>query len=70
MWTGDGRVFFYNPTARLSVWERPAQLAGRADVDQAVAHPPNSSGASAASASAQQASTQGKDVSYIVNVQY
>ncbi|XP_061384877.1 transcription elongation regulator 1-like isoform X2 [Danaus plexippus] len=41
VWTGDGRVFFYNPTARLSVWERPAQLAGRADVDQAVSHPPH-----------------------------
>ncbi|XP_039762266.1 transcription elongation regulator 1 isoform X2 [Pararge aegeria] len=41
VWTGDGRVFFYNPTARLSVWERPAQLAGRADVDQAVSQPPH-----------------------------
>ncbi|XP_045781405.1 transcription elongation regulator 1-like isoform X2 [Maniola jurtina] len=42
VWTGDGRVFFYNPTARLSVWERPTQLAGRADVDQAVSQPPHS----------------------------
>ncbi|CAK1556005.1 unnamed protein product [Leptosia nina] len=41
VWTGDGRVFFYNPTARLSVWERPAQLLGRKDVDTAVAQPPH-----------------------------
>ncbi|CAG4958341.1 unnamed protein product [Colias eurytheme] len=41
VWTGDGRVFFYNPTARLSVWERPAQLLGRKDVDAAVAQPPH-----------------------------
>lgn len=41
MWTGDGRVFFYNPTAHSSVWERPEQLAGRADVDRAVSNPPD-----------------------------
>ncbi|CAH0730694.1 unnamed protein product, partial [Brenthis ino] len=52
VWTGDGRVFFYNPTARLSVWERPAQLAGRADVDQAVAHPPHAAHAPPAAAPA------------------
>lgn len=33
-------MFFYNPTAHLSVWERPGQLAGRADVDKAVSQPP------------------------------
>ena len=32
VWTGDGRVFFYNPTSKTSVWERPPELAGRADV--------------------------------------
>ncbi|XP_047542008.1 transcription elongation regulator 1 isoform X2 [Vanessa atalanta] len=47
VWTGDGRVFFYNPTARLSVWERPAQLAGRPDVDQAVSQPPHGKEAAA-----------------------
>ncbi|XP_050676528.1 transcription elongation regulator 1-like isoform X2 [Leptidea sinapis] len=40
VWTGDGRVFFYNPTARQSLWERPAQLAGRKDVDKAVMQAP------------------------------
>lgn len=40
VWTGDGRVFFYNPSSRTSVWERPDILTGRADVDKAVASPP------------------------------
>ncbi|XP_060809301.1 transcription elongation regulator 1 [Amyelois transitella] len=42
VWTGDGRVFFYNPTAtsNKSVWERPPELLGRADVDRAVQNPP------------------------------
>ena len=41
MWTGDGRVFFYNPSSRTSVWERPEDLVGRADVDKMVASPPD-----------------------------
>ncbi|GBP27166.1 Transcription elongation regulator 1 [Eumeta japonica] len=41
VWTGDGRVFFYNPTEHSSVWERPAQLMGRTDVDKAVSQPPD-----------------------------
>lgn len=36
VWTGDSRVFFYNPSSRTSVWERPEDLLGRADVDKAV----------------------------------
>lgn len=40
VWTGDGRVFFYNPSTRTSVWERPEDLVGRADVDKAVASTP------------------------------
>lgn len=40
MWTGDGRVFFYNPSSRTSVWERPEELVGRADVDKMVSSPP------------------------------
>lgn len=42
VWTGDGRVFFYNPSTRTSVWERPEDLVGRADVDKAVAATPTS----------------------------
>lgn len=40
VWTGDGRVFFYNPSTRTSVWERPEELVGRADVDKAVSATP------------------------------
>ena len=34
VWTGDGRVFFYNPTTKTSVWERPPEMAGRPDVTE------------------------------------
>ena len=34
MWTGDGRVFFYNPSQRLSLWEKPEELLNRPDVDK------------------------------------
>ena len=32
VWTGDGRSFFYNPTTKTSVWEKPPEMIGRADV--------------------------------------
>lgn len=44
MWTGDERVFFYNPTTRLSMWERPEELVGRVDVDKAIQEPPHKRG--------------------------
>ncbi|CAH0763000.1 unnamed protein product [Bemisia tabaci] len=40
VWTGDGRVFFYNPSSRTSVWERPEDLQNRPDVDKLVSTPP------------------------------
>lgn len=40
VWTGDSRVFFYNPSSRTSVWERPPDLVGRPDVDKAVSTVP------------------------------
>lgn len=40
VWTGDGRVFFYNPSTRTSVWERPEDLLGRVDVDKAISTTP------------------------------
>lgn len=40
VWTGDGRVFFYNPSTRTSVWERPDDLINRADVEKMLATPP------------------------------
>lgn len=33
-------MFFYNPSTRTSVWERPEDLLGRADVDKAIATTP------------------------------
>ncbi|XP_055926376.1 transcription elongation regulator 1-like [Argiope bruennichi] len=40
VWTGDGRVFFFNPSSRKSVWEKPDELKGRADVEKLVQVPP------------------------------
>ncbi|XP_071949292.1 transcription elongation regulator 1-like [Antedon mediterranea] len=40
VWTGDGKVFFFNPSTRLSLWDRPDELVGRADVDRMVLAPP------------------------------
>lgn len=40
VWTGDGRVFFYNPSSRTSVWERPEDLQNRTDVDKMISNPP------------------------------
>uniref|UniRef100_V5GT16 Transcription elongation regulator 1-like protein n=1 Tax=Anoplophora glabripennis TaxID=217634 RepID=V5GT16_ANOGL len=44
VWTGDGRVFFYNPSSRTSVWERPDELLKRTDVDKMVSNPPDALG--------------------------
>lgn len=44
VWTGDERVFFYNPTTRLSMWDRPEELVGRADVDRTIQEPPHKRG--------------------------
>ena len=43
MWTGDGRVFFYNPSQRLSLWEKPEELLGRSDVDKLIQGKPDGS---------------------------
>ncbi|XP_034539199.1 transcription elongation regulator 1 isoform X6 [Notolabrus celidotus] len=44
VWTGDDRVFFYNPTTRLSMWDRPEELVGRGDVDKHIQEPPHKRG--------------------------
>ncbi|XP_060791869.1 transcription elongation regulator 1 isoform X1 [Neoarius graeffei] len=41
VWTGDDRVFFYNPTTRHSMWDRPDELVGRVDVDKCIQEPPH-----------------------------
>ncbi|EFP07631.1 CRE-TCER-1 protein [Caenorhabditis remanei] len=40
VWTGDSKVFFYNPSTKTSVWERPPDTYGREDVDKLVQNPP------------------------------
>ncbi|XP_069543520.1 transcription elongation regulator 1-like protein isoform X2 [Brachyistius frenatus] len=40
VWTGDDRVFFFNPTIHLSVWERPGELIGR-DISHIIEDPPH-----------------------------
>lgn len=42
VWTGDNKVFFYNPSTRTSIWERPPELYNRQDVDLLVSKPPES----------------------------
>ena len=42
VWTGDGRVFFYNPSTRSSVWEKPEELKNRVDVDKMMSNSPDS----------------------------
>ncbi|TRY95400.1 hypothetical protein DNTS_017060 [Danionella cerebrum] len=44
VWTGDERVFYYNPTTRMSMWDRPEELVGRGDVDKYIQEPPHKRG--------------------------
>merc|ERR1719178_279091 len=39
VWTGDLRSFFYNPTNKQSVWEKPAEMVGRSDVAKMLESP-------------------------------
>lgn len=49
VWTRDKRVFFYNPSEKVSLWERPPILIGRADVDKLVKECPVSAAADSTS---------------------
>ncbi|XP_070540573.1 transcription elongation regulator 1-like [Ptychodera flava] len=40
VWTGDERVFFFNASTRASLWEKPDDLKGRADVDKMLQEKP------------------------------
>lgn len=44
VWTGDKRVFFFNPSTKQSVWDRPKDLVGRVDVDELVRNCPDKGG--------------------------
>lgn len=41
VWTGNNRVFYFNASMRTSVWEKPDEIKGRADVDQLIQAPPS-----------------------------
>ncbi|KAJ8365477.1 hypothetical protein SKAU_G00143080 [Synaphobranchus kaupii] len=41
VWTGDDRVFFFNPTMQLSVWDKPVDLKGRGDLKRILDDPPH-----------------------------
>ena len=41
VWTGDKRVFFYNPSNKTSVWEKPQELVGRYDVEEMIKNCPD-----------------------------
>uniref|UniRef100_H2ZB70 WW domain-containing protein n=1 Tax=Ciona savignyi TaxID=51511 RepID=H2ZB70_CIOSA len=41
VWTGDDKVFFYNPTTKLSMWEKPSDLIDRPVVDRILDDPPH-----------------------------
>ena len=42
VWTGDGKQFFFNPTTRLSIWEKPEELEDNDKVDDIVEKGPPS----------------------------
>jgi len=68
VWTDKNRVFYFNPSTKTSVWERPGDLRGREDVDKMVSTPPanltalsqNSSSPSSSSIGGSQVSTKNK----------
>ena len=39
VWTGDSKSFFFNPSNKQSVWEKPAELVGRSDVAKMLESP-------------------------------
>lgn len=34
VWTGDGRVFFFSPSTKTSIWERPKELEDNLTIDE------------------------------------
>ncbi|CAI5442455.1 unnamed protein product [Caenorhabditis angaria] len=61
VWTGDNKVFFYNPTTKTSVWERPPDTYGREDVDRMIANPPEPKNESPAQKESDGESTEDED---------
>lgn len=40
VWTGDGKMFFFNPTTRLSIWERPEELENNDKIEEIMSKGP------------------------------
>lgn len=40
VWTGDNRVFFYNPSSKTSLWDCPPELKNRPEVAELTKSPP------------------------------
>lgn len=40
VWTGDNRVFFYNPSSKTSLWDCPPELKNRSEVAELIKAPP------------------------------
>lgn len=40
VWTDQNKVFYFNPSTKTSVWDRPPELRNRDDVDKLVSNPP------------------------------
>lgn len=43
VWTDKNKVFYFNPSTKTSVWDRPADLCNRDDVDKLINNNPNHS---------------------------
>ena len=42
VWTGDDKVFYFNPTTKISIWDKPEELVGNEKLDKILeAGPPN-----------------------------
>lgn len=39
VWTDKNKVFYFNPSTKTSVWDRPTELLDRKDVDQMISSP-------------------------------
>ena len=65
VWTGDGKVFFFNPSTKNSVWEKPAELKNRADVDKLLKAPSGSMSPTNDSHNAKKAKLEDEEVNRI-----
>lgn len=40
VWTGDNRVFFFNPSTKTSLWECPPELKNKPEIQELMKAPP------------------------------